>query len=676
MSKLSRRQFIRLAGLAAGLAAPTTLGLAGLLRAAAGEEGRNLSPYARMETGAGSAPTDSSQLRCWALTHERSDNPFGAYLVEILRAEGLNFFETTRWTNLNDNDWEQSQLVILAEGALNAAQAERLKQYVAKGGNLIAMRPDARLSDLLGVERVAGNLTQGYLRVEPSQSVGRGVLSGASPFYGTADYFRLAGAQAIAWLATQPEAHTDFPAVTWQRFGQGRASLWAFDLARSIVLMRQGNPAWANQERDGRLGIRAVDAFVGWMELERIGIPHADEQMRLLSWLIAELLSDVSPLPRLWYFPDAAESMLIATGDSHQNTVSAIEAVLKRVEQRAGHISIYYTPPLGNVWQRAFRRARGWITDLPSLKHWQNSAEALPSAAHVTEWRTRGHEFALHPYIEEGLAASWERYWQTFTGLGYGTDWLTTRTHAIAWTGWVETARVQATYGLRMNLDFYHYGTAFRAQSGEWHYGYFNGSGLPMKFVDEEGRILNIYQQVTQLVDEHLMQMMWGGGWANLTAEAALEISRAVLQRSVTVAPSAIAAQFHVDPFAAGGEWATQAARWLEGTLDYAVEQHIPIWSAAQWLHFVELRQAARLTGIRWNSTAQQLSFGLQAPLRANMSLTIMLPIQHGTAQLRRVEVDGVNVPYRARTLGARFTREYGWLPAPAGSHQVAATYG
>ena len=74
-------------------------------------------------------------------------------------------------------------------------------------------------------------------------------------------------------------------------------------------------------------------------------------------------------------------------------------------------------------------------------------------------------------------------------------------------TGWTESARLQASYGMRMNLGFYHVGPSLQKKSGEWVYGHLTGSGRPMRFIDAQGRILNIYQQLTQLTDEHLIPM-------------------------------------------------------------------------------------------------------------------------------------------------------------------------
>lgn len=641
----------------------------GLLRAGGGELPRVASPYAidsESEQPLSSGGIDSPLL---LLTNERADNPFGAYLAEILRAEGLNCFRLARLSTVDNATLDRFSLVLLAEGPLDHAQVELMESYVTRGGRLIAMRPDARLAPLLGLERVAGSTAEGYIQVDTDHPVGQGVVAQALQFHGTADHYRLAGAQAVAWLASAAQIRADFPAVTLYRSGQGQAAMWAYDLGRSVAYMRQGNPAWANQERDGRDGLRAQDAFVGWIDLERIAIPQADEQMRLLSQLIGAMFSDILPLPRLWYFPGAAAGMLIATGDSHQSPASVIEDVLARVEQRGGHMSIYYAPPLVNDWRRTLQRARSWVADLSGVGR---ASADLPTPSQVANWRARGHEFTLHPYVEEGLEAGWQRYWQEFTGLGYGPVSPTVRTHRILWTGWVETARLQASYGIRMNLDYYHYGPAFRDKTGEWRYGHFIGSGLPMRFVDEQGRILNIYQQPTQLVDEQLIRMPWGLGGADIPVEAAIKIAQALLQHSLTGAYSAVAAQFHIDPFAIGGDLAVKAGRWLESTLDYAAAQDIPIWSAAEWLDFTEARHNATLDRIQWDPSGRRLSFYLAAPMAPEVDLTVLIPRQHGGVRLTQVEVDGTAVTYHERYLSGS---SYASISIRAGPHQIVAIY-
>ena len=43
----------------------------------------------------------------------------------------------------------------------------------------------------------------------------------------------------------------------------GQAAAFTYDLARSVVYTRQGNPAWAGDERDGITPKRSDDLFFG-----------------------------------------------------------------------------------------------------------------------------------------------------------------------------------------------------------------------------------------------------------------------------------------------------------------------------------------------------------------------------------------------------------------------------
>lgn len=664
--KLNRRQFLKLAGATGLLAVPTLSGY-GLWRDVQGELPASVSPYdlpEKAEQRLLSPVTGNSPIL--VVINELTNNPFGLYLAEILRAEGLNCFQIAELSTLNNDVLAQFDITLLAEGMLDQTQVELLENYVGRGGRLVAMRPDPHLSALFGLELVSGNTAEGYLQPESDQPIGQGIATETIQFHGVADHYRLAGAQVIAWLASDANTRTNFPAVTYHRYGRGQTALWAFDLARSVAYTRQGNPAWANQERDDFWKVRTVDMFKDWVDLDRLPIPQADEQQRLLANLLLALSQESRPLPRLWYFPGTAKGMLIATTDAHQNSASAVEAVLARVEPYHAHISIYYLPPLYPDWRRMAQKARWWAADL-SLRR-----EAyLPSPQHIADWRARGHEFTLHPLIVEGVEASWQLYWKGFTGLDFGPISSTTRTHTIAWNGWVETARVQASYGIRMNLDYYHVGPAFRKANGEWAYGHFTGSGLPMKFVDEQGRILNIYQQLTQLADDHLLNLHWGSQ-AGLSAPEAIEVSQKLLRSSLDGYYSAVTAIFHTDPFDEGENWAAEETRWLEGTLDYAASQGIPIWSAAEWLRFTETRHDTHLTDVDWQPATRRLSFRLAAPATPEVELTVMIPLHHGEVNLDRIEVDGIAVTHSEHTVRGV---GYGGVSMTADSHHVSVIY-
>ena len=66
-----------------------------------------------------------------------------------------------------------------------------------------------------------------------------------------------------------------------------------------MVYSRQGNPANAGVDRDGLPPIRTNDVFYNAIDLDRVRVPHADYQMRLLARVVADLMGDELPLPRV-----------------------------------------------------------------------------------------------------------------------------------------------------------------------------------------------------------------------------------------------------------------------------------------------------------------------------------------------------------------------------------------
>ena len=85
--------------------------------------------------------------------------------------------------------------------------------------------------------------------------------------------------------------------MTVRKVGLGNAAAFTYDLAKSVIYTRQGNPAWSGQDRDGTTPIRSDDLFFGakagnvlpdWVDLNKVAIPQADEQQRLLYNVLLE----------------------------------------------------------------------------------------------------------------------------------------------------------------------------------------------------------------------------------------------------------------------------------------------------------------------------------------------------------------------------------------------------
>src|SRR4029079_19758484 len=101
--------------------------------------------------------------------------PFGAYLGEILKAEGLNAYTAIDVAFLSPALLSSFDVVLLGEATLNAAQVTTLTGWVNGGGNLIAMRPDKQLAGLLGISDAGSTRANAYLKVDNGTAAGAGI---------------------------------------------------------------------------------------------------------------------------------------------------------------------------------------------------------------------------------------------------------------------------------------------------------------------------------------------------------------------------------------------------------------------------------------------------------------------------------------------------------------------
>ena len=262
-----------------------------------------------------------------------SVNPFSRYFGEILLAEGMNEFRVKDITTVTPDVLAQYDIAILGDFTLTGAQASMLTTWVNNGGGLIAMHPDPQLAGLLGLTSTGGTLSDGYLLIKTQAAPGKGIVGQTMQFHGSADLYSLGSATSIATLYSGVSTPTTSPAVTLANAGAGQAAAFTYDLAKSVVMLRQGNPAWSGQDRDGYVDpeqltteIRANDLFYGnasfdpqpdWVNLSKVQIPQADEQQRLLTNLIQLMNTNRKPLPRFWYLPSGFKAAVVMTGDEH-----------------------------------------------------------------------------------------------------------------------------------------------------------------------------------------------------------------------------------------------------------------------------------------------------------------------------------------------------------------------
>ncbi|MHB8955006.1 MAG: hypothetical protein ACYC4U_18690 [Pirellulaceae bacterium] len=554
-----------------------------------------------------------------------ADNKFGDYLTEILRGEGLVEFEHTARNTFPSIDpalLQTYDTILLADMQVSADDESLLRGYVQNGGTLIAMRPRAALADLFGVavQGVRPEQLWQYFAAAASLPAthgfpeGLGIVDDSLQYHGEATTYTLVGAHALAWLCDDAKTPSPNPAVTLHRYGQGSAVAFAFDLAKSIALTRQGNPEWQNTEGDGTPQYRPTDMFFrldgrAHIDLDRMQIPQADEAQRLLANLIMTLAD--RPLPRMWYLPGTNKRLMVNTGDAENNSGTELEPAFDDCTAAGGHFTAYL-------------REVGI----------QNT-----TVEQETAWREAGHEVGVHMWAGgaegAGAEAALDSAYGTIVNMlhhkfGHGSP--TARNHTIDWTGWVTMATIEAAHGTRMDLNYYHYLAAANTPDTN---GYLTGSGLPQRLIDESGQLLPIYQAATQWPDEWFADK-------GLTVAQTVDLITAMFEAAEKNGfYSAFVNNIHQVRYNNGDHL---TPHWPRVIWQYCHDSGIPSWSAEMLLAFVEARDASQFKNLDWvvndHSGLGELEFDFSTPI-GGQDLTILLPMQCGSRKLTHIFADG-----------------------------------
>jgi hypothetical protein len=555
---------------------------------------------------------------------------FGRYYAEILRAEGLNEFAVADAGSVDAQTLAAYRVVLLAKPTLTDTQVAALDSWVRAGGDLVAMRPDAKLASLLGLGADNGDLANGYLQVEP----GQGITGETMQFHDIADRWTLAGATPVATLYSNANTATTSPAVTRRGVGAGQAAAFTYDLARSIVYTRQGNPAWAGQKRDGEDGpIRSDDLFFGggqpsWVDMSKVSIPQADEQQRLLANLMIEMSGDRLPLPRFWYLPRGEKAAVVMTGDDHDQGGTAAQFQHFQDESPSGC----------SVANWGCIRATSYV--FPDT--------AIPNAAALQQ---AGFEIALHlttgcnDFTLDSLRDEWFEQLPAFESKFPSLNApATNRTHCIAWSDWASEPIVELENGVRLDTNYYYWPAAFVQNRP----GMFTGSGMPMRFAGTDGSLIDVYQAATQMTDE-----------SGIDYETHI---RALLD-------GALGPQGYYGVFTANMHTDNDQHPGADAIVAEAKAQGVPVVSARQMLEWLDGRNGSSFGNLAF--TSNRLQFSIQRGGAGANGLEAMLPVTGPTGDLNGLTRGGVAVATSRRTVKGI---EYEVFDAAAGDY--VATYG
>ncbi|WP_018899026.1 Ig-like domain-containing protein [Rhizobium sp. 2MFCol3.1] len=565
------------------------------------------------------------------------DAPFGSYLSEIMRAEGFTNFVTIGGSSLQSTALGEHRLVITA-GTIPAASASALETWVNGGGHLISIRPSAELADLAGLRMTGAPFSEGELAIDTQQAPGRGLVADLR-FHGPAQrYIAGPNTRTLATLSSHADK-SPMPALTLRRVGNagGEVAAFAFDLPQSVVLTRQGNPQWAGQERDGLAPIRPNDLFYGqsatdpqpdFIDISRVHIPQADEQMRLLTNLIEHLQSDGAPIPRFWYFPKRHKAVLVMAADDHgteRGTRDSFERMLS-LDDKTCDVS---------KWECA--RATSWLY-----------ADSGLTAHAAKDYAAAGFDLGSHAST---YCQNWSR---ASLDLAFAHDILrfraaypdvpvqeASRLHCIVWSDYSSQAKIGRDWGIRFDMNYYYWPRAWV----DGRTGFMTGSGIPMRFSSEKGELINVYQQETHLVDE-----IFGND------RAAVE---GLIQR-------ALGPEQFFGAFGTHYDFHNEFDKML---MELARKYQVPMVSARQMLDWMDGRSRTDVLNQLWDG--EGLSFTIVGDPRTHGMLTAMLPSSTDRGRLLELTHNGAPMPIETAVIKGV---EYALFPGTDGTYR--ASYG
>lgn len=606
-------------------------------------------------TAAAQLPTPSQPLLI--VQNSGSSDPYQSFVPELLLTEGLNEFQTAQLSQLTSQFLSSYEAVILPHFALTSAQATLFQNYVSAGGTLIAFRPDPQLASVFGVAAGTSTLSESWLRINSTPYTS--ALAGQPmKFHGTADLYTAQTATVLAVLCSGSSSCGSSPAAAINSFGQGQAILFSFDLTQSIVLMRQGNPAWAGypNNHDGFNTMRPSQMFMDtgtssfWNDQgdgTLNDVPQADIQLRLLSNVLIAANSTRKPLPRLWYFPNQARALLLMTGDQHGDLESNSTSESSTIQSYGGRFSNFLWYPFDSISNQT---VTNWLAAGNAVGiHFDDTGEVDTSGVGGSKATWSGMQTVLSNAIASFV--------QTFPSAPAP---ITTRDHFLIWASNGpdgvpdQTAQAKLFQNAGIQLD-----TTFSAFPNRW--GYMTGSGLPMKFLDTlNGTVIPVYEQATQYEDDiQLLSTGYSLSWDLATASAHYQQS---LSDSQSKYNTVVTMLFHPD------EWlADNHVSFATPVLQYAQQNQIPMPSTAKWLSFWSGRAATSLSSRTF--ALNTLNFTAAG---APDGLTLLIPLDTADSAVSAFQVDGVAQTYN---VSAYQGLPYAAVNLGAGTHSISIAY-
>jgi hypothetical protein len=580
-------------------------------------------------------------------------NPFtDALCSAILVTKGLTCAATDTGNLTAASVLSPYHTVILANGApLTASQVTLVTNWTTSGGNFIALRPNDNLSGLLGLGSRSGILADAYLGIDTSQAPGLGTTSTTLQYHGVADQRPLAGARAVATLYSSASTATTYPAVTTKAVGSGAASSWLFDLTRSNIYTREGNPGLAGQITTSNLSPsgpalpRVADRFgLGYLDTSKAAIPQADLQITLLA---NQIEAPAFPVPMKWLFPSykpganhpggLLKAAFVLTGDDHASSSQTVNRFAAETAASPAGCSV-------TAWTciRSTSYAYpGAFSDTTAKPYTDAGFEVSPHIADAGQCASNWSTQAQLDAIATTAINAWASSYPTISA---AHPPLTQRLHCYGvWNDYASVARVESAHGLKASTDT----SCWPNEAFNVSQCLLSGTALPQTMADTDGSLTGVNQFTTQATDEKpttVSQTALGGLIANALGSNGYYGYFTVLA--------------HLDNQAISNQ-TEQDVRTVAAAND------VPVVSAAQAQTFANARAATTVSNPTYGTST--ISFAVGTPATG---LLMLQPVKYGTKTLTGITRGGTTVPFTSVTIGGV---TYGaFLGATAGTYTAS----
>ena len=526
-----------------------------------------------------------------------SDRPdLSAYLVEIFNTWGLVLYEVMGPDRISELEPEDTPVVV----CLASRGGRSLIDFARRGGTVICFLPEGPLSEAAGL--VCEGEKEVPLRLRVTEYPAAGMAGERFPIVGRANNYSPApGIQVLGYLSLSDCYEGESVGITETVVGQGRIVAFAFDLALCVLLLRQGDPNRAEVIPGRTECARPSSMAIDIGPLDSGWVPFADLLSRLLVDTVRRCLP--GPVPFLSHLPGMAPGILLYSGDEDNADVASNDAEFECVAAAGGRMNLYIIP----------NRTQSTVRD-------------------VDRYRVQ-HDVGPHPNLRplDGCSISerlteFERQIRMFQDQ-FDTPARSLRNHCTAWAGYLEPVEVMEKLGVGMDGNYFSGTYGYSREDAP--YAAFGGA-MPMRFCWPDGRVLNVFQQHTQLADDIMF------GTAEYSYRLSPQVFAGVLDRIFTD----IETRFHT-PYGVcihPGNWVRFSRPQGRELLCQANEKRFPIWSFDEWLGFWEARDTWRFNGVTWRGC--RLQFALEGE-RSHDALCLAIPMRDMETSLVEIKLDG-----------------------------------